>query len=141
MVVAQPAGGNCRLDGCAAPERVLLALSAGPKSVVALLSSAEQIEQDLQRLQGKVKAVRTYTSGENLEIVPQRAGKYGLKVWPGAWLGLNEKENLEQINLLIDHANFNADTVERVIVGNEVLLRQDMTVASSAAISARSSSA
>jgi exo-beta-1,3-glucanase (GH17 family) len=91
--------------------------------------SAEQIEQDLQRLQGKVKAVRTYTSGENLEIVPQRAGKYGLKVWAGAWLGLNEKENLEQINLLIDQANFNANTVERVIVGNEVLLRQDMTVA------------
>jgi len=90
--------------------------------------SPDQVEQDLQRLQGKVKAVRTYTSGENLEVVPQRAGKYGLKVWAGAWLGLNEKENLEQINLLIDHANFNAGTVERVIVGNEVLLRKDLTV-------------
>jgi exo-beta-1,3-glucanase (GH17 family) len=87
----------------------------------------EQIDQDLKRLQGKVRAVRTYSVGENLETVPQRAGKYGLKVWHGAWLNDNDKENLEQINLLIDHANRYPDTVERVIVGNEVLLRKDLT--------------
>ena len=87
----------------------------------------DQIEEDLKRLQGKVQAVRTYSSGENLETVPQRAGKYGLKVWHGAWLNDNDKENLEQINLLIDHANKYKDTVERVIVGNEVLLRKELT--------------
>ena len=74
-----------------------------------------------------MRAVRTYSTGENLEAVPQRAGKYGLKVWHGAWLNNNEKENLEQINLLIDHANKYKDTIERVIVGNEVLLRKDLT--------------
>ena len=74
-----------------------------------------------------MRAVRTYSTGENLEAVPQRAGKYGLKVWHGAWLNDNEKENLEQINLLIDHANKYKDTIERVIVGNEVLLRKDLT--------------
>jgi exo-beta-1,3-glucanase (GH17 family) len=87
----------------------------------------DQIEQDLKRLQGKVQAVRTYSAGENLETVPQRAGKYGLKVWEGAWLNANDKENLEQVNLLIDHANRYRDTVERVIVGNEVLLRKELT--------------
>jgi len=87
----------------------------------------DQIDDDLHRLQGKVRAVRTYSAGENLEAVPQRAGKYGLKVWHSAWLNNNEKENLEQINLLIDHANQYKDTVERVIVGNEVLLRKDLT--------------
>jgi exo-beta-1,3-glucanase (GH17 family) len=87
----------------------------------------DQIDQDLKRLQGKVRAVRTYSAGENLEAVPQRAGKYGLKVWHGAWLNDNDKENLEQVNLLIDHANRYPDTVERVIVGNEVLLRKDLT--------------
>jgi exo-beta-1,3-glucanase (GH17 family) len=89
--------------------------------------TAEQIDQDLKRLQGKVRAVRTYSTGENLEAVPQRAGKYGLKVWHGAWLNDNDKENLEQINLLIDHANKYPDTIERVIVGNEALLRKDLT--------------
>ena len=34
--------------------------------------------QDLARLQGKVRSVRTYSVAENLETVPQRAGKYGL---------------------------------------------------------------
>ncbi len=86
-----------------------------------------QIDSDLKRLEGKVKAVRTYSSGENLEAVPQNARKYGLKVWHGAWLNNNDKENLEQINLLIDHANKYKDTIERVIVGNEVLLRKDLT--------------
>lgn len=86
-----------------------------------------QIDSDLKRLEGKVKAVRTYSSGENLEAVPQNAGKYGLRVWHGAWLNNNDKENLEQINLLIDHANKYKDTIERVIVGNEVLLRKDLT--------------
>ncbi len=90
--------------------------------------TADQIDQDLKRLQGKVRAVRTYSTGENLEAVPQRAGKYGLKVWHGAWLNDNDKENLEQVNLLIDHANKYPDTIERVIVGNEVLLRKDLTV-------------
>ena len=99
----------------------------GQSPLTRTFPTPEQIDEDLKRVQGKVRAVRTYSSGENLEAVPQRAGKYGLKVWHGAWLNNNEKENLEQINLLIDHANKYKDTVERVIVGNEVLLRKDLT--------------
>ncbi|NDH62939.1 MAG: hypothetical protein EBY18_15115, partial [Alphaproteobacteria bacterium] len=99
----------------------------GQSPLTRTFPTPDQIEEDLKRIQGKVRAVRTYSSGENLEAVPQRAGKYGLKVWHGAWLNNNEKENLEQINLLIDHANKYKDTIERVIVGNEVLLRKDLT--------------
>jgi exo-beta-1,3-glucanase (GH17 family) len=99
----------------------------GQSPLSRVFPTPDQIEEDLRRLQGKVQAVRTYSTAENLETVPQRAGKYGLKVWHGAWLNDNDKENLEQINLLIDHANRYADTIERVIVGNEVLLRKDLT--------------
>ena len=99
----------------------------GQSPLTRTFPTPDQIEQDLRRIQGKVRAVRTYSTGENLEAVPQRAGKYGLKVWHGAWLNDNDKENLEQVNLLIDHANRYKDTVERVIVGNEVLLRKDLT--------------
>ncbi|MDI1287851.1 MAG: hypothetical protein PSV46_25950 [Reyranella sp.] len=99
----------------------------GQSPLTRTFPTPDQIEEDLKLIQGKVRAVRTYSSGENLEAVPQRAGKYGLKVWHGAWLNNNEKENLEQINLLIDHANKYKDTIERVIVGNEVLLRKDLT--------------
>ena len=99
----------------------------GQSPLTRTFPTPEQIDEDLARLKGKVQSVRTYSTGENLEAVPQRAGKYGLKVWHGAWLNDNDKENLEQINLLIDHANKYADTIERVIVGNEVLLRKDLT--------------
>jgi exo-beta-1,3-glucanase (GH17 family) len=100
----------------------------GQSPLTRTFPTPDQIDQDLKRLQGKVRSVRTYSAGENLEAVPQRAGKYGIKVWHGAWLNDNDKENLEQINLLIDHANRYPDTIERVIVGNEVLLRKDLTV-------------
>jgi exo-beta-1,3-glucanase (GH17 family) len=100
----------------------------GQSPLSRVFPSASEIEADLRRLKGKVRAVRTYSVAENLEAVPQNAGKYGLKVWHGAWLNSNEKENVEQINLLIDHANKYPDTIERVIVGNEVLLRRDLTV-------------
>jgi exo-beta-1,3-glucanase (GH17 family) len=100
----------------------------GQSPLTRTFPTVEQIDQDLARLKGKVLAVRTYSTGENLEAVPQLAGKYGLKVWHGAWLNDNDKENLEQINLLIDHANKYPGTIERVIVGNEVLLRKDLTV-------------
>ena len=101
----------------------------GQSPLTRTFPTPEQIDEDLSRLKGKVRAVRTYSTAENLETVPQRAGKYGLKVWHGAWLNDNDKENLEQINLLIDHANKYPDTIERVIVGNEVLLRKDLTLA------------
>ena len=85
-----------------------------------------QIEADLKLMQGRTAAVRTYTSLEGMEAVPRLAGKYGLKVWHGAWLNGVERENLEQISALIEHANRYPDNVERVIVGNEVLLRKDL---------------
>jgi exo-beta-1,3-glucanase (GH17 family) len=99
----------------------------GQSPLTRTFPTVDQIDQDLARLKGKVQSVRTYSTGENLEAVPRLADKYGLKVWHGAWLNDNDKENLEQINVLIDHANKYPDTIDRVIVGNEVLLRKDLT--------------
>ncbi len=88
--------------------------------------TAPQIEADLKLMQGRTAAVRTYTSLEGMEAVPRLAGKYGLKVWHGAWLNSIERENLEQLSALIEHANRYPDAVDRVIVGNEALLRKDL---------------
>ncbi|HYI70702.1 MAG TPA: glycosyl hydrolase family 17 protein, partial [Skermanella sp.] len=87
-----------------------------------------QIEEDLKLLKDEVMSVRTYTSREGLEHVPELARKYGIKVMQGAWIGskpiLNEEEVLAQIRL----ANKYPDVIDKVIVGNEVLLRNDRTV-------------
>ncbi|MBY0431077.1 MAG: exo-beta-1,3-glucanase, partial [Rhodospirillales bacterium] len=88
--------------------------------------SRAEIEQDLALLQGKVRGVRTYTSREGMEAVPELAGKYGIKVTHSAWLGNEEPVNRAEVKALIKAANEHPDSIERVIVGNEVLLRRDL---------------
>lgn len=90
--------------------------------------SAAEIETDLRALQGRIAGVRTYTSREGLEVVPALARKYDLGVTHSAWLGVKKDINELEIAALIEQANRYPDTVKRVIVGNEVLLRKDLTV-------------
>ncbi|MBM3558211.1 MAG: exo-beta-1,3-glucanase, partial [Alphaproteobacteria bacterium] len=86
----------------------------------------EEIEADLALLQGKVKRVRTYTSLEGMDAVPRLAGKYGIKVIHSAWLSDKRPINERETAALIAAANAHPQVIERVIVGNEVLLRKDL---------------
>lgn len=90
--------------------------------------TAAEIESDLKSLQGLAHGVRTYTSQEGMEIVPELAGKYGLTVIQSAWLGVEKPVNDAEVAALIDQANRHPDSIKRVIVGNEVLLRKDLPV-------------
>jgi exo-beta-1,3-glucanase (GH17 family) len=100
----------------------------GQSPLTMVYPTKAQIEEDLKLLKDEVMSVRTYTSREGLEHVPELARKYGVKVMQGAWIGskpiLNEEEVLAQIRL----ANQYPDVIDKVIVGNEVLLRNDRTV-------------
>lgn len=85
----------------------------------------EQIRQDLQILSRIANGVRTYSStGINAQI-PALARQFGLKVSAGVWLNDDREANEAEISALIEIAN----TVEldSVIVGNEVLLRNDLS--------------
>jgi exo-beta-1,3-glucanase (GH17 family) len=86
-----------------------------------------QVESDLKALAGRTEGIRTYTSREGLEVVPELAAKLGLKVTMGAWLGSDAGINDAEINALIAEANAHPDSIQRVIVGNEVLLRNDLS--------------
>lgn len=88
--------------------------------------TAAQVESDLKLLSGKVHSVRTYTSREGMELVPQLAARYGLKVTHSAWLGTETDTNEKEITALIEQANAHPDVITRVLVGNEVLLRRDL---------------
>jgi exo-beta-1,3-glucanase (GH17 family) len=85
-----------------------------------------QIDEDLKSLVGVAKGVRTYTSREGMEIVPELARKYGIEVTHSAWLGKKLDVNAAEVANLIKAANQYPDSIKRVIVGNEVLLRQDL---------------
>ncbi len=87
----------------------------------------DQIDDDLARIADKVKAVRTYSAIEGVADVPKLANRYGLKVTAGAWLDKDLKKNQRELDALIQLVNHNPN-IDRVLVGNEVLLRRDLTV-------------
>lgn len=84
------------------------------------------IEEDLTLLARSFDCVRTYTTDQGVDAVVPIARKVGLKVILGAWLGREAEGNAREIARTIALARDNADVVEAVIVGNEVLLRGDL---------------
>lgn len=92
-----------------------------------LYPSAAQIEEDMALLKGKVEAIRTYGS-VNLEQIPPLAGKYGLRVIAGVWLGSDDKLNDQEVEAAIALANRHPN-ITAIIVGNEAILRGDCTAA------------
>lgn len=95
--------------------------------------SAEEIAQDLEQLAKITDCVRTYSIENGLDQVPELAGKAGLKVIQGIWLGSNRLKNLAQIATVVRLAKEFPDVITSVVVGNEVLLRGEMTTADLAA--------
>src|ERR1700761_5328566 len=58
---------------------------------------AEQISQDLTQLAKISDCVRTYSTENGLDQIPEIAAKVGLKVMQGIWLSSNRQKNLSQI--------------------------------------------
>jgi len=98
---------------------------AGQSPLTRVYPTAEQIVEDLTLLRGRVEGVRTYTSLEGMDAVPPAARRLGLSVTHSAWIGREHAINQREVAALIAAANAYPDTIKRVIVGNEVLLRQD----------------
>jgi exo-beta-1,3-glucanase (GH17 family)/cellulose synthase/poly-beta-1,6-N-acetylglucosamine synthase-like glycosyltransferase len=92
------------------------------------LPTVEEIDEDLALLAGTTNAVRTYTVSGTLGEIPALARKHGLNVALGAWLDGNEEHNQQEVEQLIRIAHQNRRNVVRVIIGNEVLLRNDIPI-------------
>ena len=91
--------------------------------------SPERIDADLRALSQRFDCVRTYSQGQGLSAVPGIAERYGMKVLLGIWLGGDAKANAQQVELGIATANKYPQVLRGVIVGNEVLLRGDLSSA------------
>jgi len=88
---------------------------------------AWQIEQDLAQLKPLTDCVRTYSIDHGLDQIPEIARRHGMKVLHGLWLSSLPDLNRRQIETTIALANRFPDVIEAVIVGNEVLLRGEMS--------------
>ncbi|WP_035246398.1 glycosyltransferase family 2 protein [Desulfogranum mediterraneum] len=103
-------------------------MRAGNDPVRNNLPTATEVEADLKLLAGKTNAVRTYSVAGVHAKIPELARKYDLNVTLGAWIGPDHEENEQQLKRVIRLARENYRNVVRVIIGNEVILRGDLTV-------------
>ena len=86
-----------------------------------------EIDQDLQLLEGKTLAVRTYSDDGTLAHVPQLAERHGINVTVGAWIDNHNDANETELDTAIELARTHINVV-RVIIGNEVVLRGDIPI-------------
>jgi glucan 1,3-beta-glucosidase len=88
---------------------------------------AARIEQDLTQLAKLTDCVRIYSADQGLEHVVPIAQKLGLKVLQGFWVSGDPVKTKVQMEAAIDLVNRYPDAIRALVVGNEVLLRGDMS--------------
>lgn len=90
-------------------------------------AQAEQIRADLKLLAPLTRAVRTYSATGGVELVPDIAAEFGLRVTVGAWIDKDKARNEREIRSVIDlshrHSNVNG-----IFVGNETIYRGEEMV-------------
>lgn len=95
---------------------------------------AAQIDEDFAVLKLRTGCVRTYSIEHALGQIAGLARKHGLKVMQGIWLSSNPVSNRREIDGVVNLVRQFPDVISAVIVGNEVLLRGEMSGADLAAV-------
>lgn len=94
-----------------------------------LIISREALRSDLQQLAEITDCVRTYGVDHGLDAVPDVARELGMRVILGAWISSDAVANEAQIEKAIDLSRSHADVITLMVIGNEVLLRRELTAA------------
>jgi len=100
----------------------------GQSPLAGRFPSAAEVDTDVALLAGRVRALRSYAAIEGAYDTAAIAERHGLKLWQGIWLGSDRAANEREIAHGIELANRYPETIDRVVVGNEVLLRRDLPV-------------
>ena len=86
-----------------------------------------EIEEDLAKLARLTDCIRTYSTENGLDQVPAIAQRVGLKVIQGLWLGSDRKKNRVRIDETVALAKRYREVITAIVVGNEVLLRGELS--------------
>jgi exo-beta-1,3-glucanase (GH17 family) len=86
-----------------------------------------QIEEDLVHLKPLTDCIRTYSVDHGLDQIPEIAGRHGMKVMLGLWLSSLPDLSRHQIETAVALARRYPDVIQAIVVGNEVLLRGEMS--------------
>lgn len=87
--------------------------------------SEEQIQKRMEIVAPHTQWIRSFSCTQGNEFIPKKAREKGLKTMVGAWIDSNKENNAKEIGSLINLAN--QGLVDIAVVGNEVLLRKDLT--------------
>ena len=87
--------------------------------------SPQQIRERLSIIQPYTGWIRTFSCTDGHEQTPRIAHELGMKTMVGAWLGTDAAINERELQGVIDVAR--AGHADIVAVGNEVLLREDLS--------------
>ncbi|MDX1491823.1 MAG: glycosyltransferase [Pseudohongiellaceae bacterium] len=99
----------------------------GQDALIDNMPSEAQIVEDVRLLSESARELRTYSSRKSLASVPVAAKQFDMDVNLGIWLDTNMENNAEELSSGISLANLH-DSVTRVMVGNESILRGDFAV-------------
>ena len=88
--------------------------------------SEKQIRRRMNIIQPHTQWVRSFSCTKGNEYIPKIAKNKGLKTVVGAWISNDKSKNGKEIEELISLSN--AGLVDIAVVGNEVLLRDELTV-------------
>ncbi len=91
--------------------------------------SEERLKADLQQIKGLTNRVRTYSVSRGLDQVPVIANGLGMKVALGIWVESDKDKTHREIELALKTIRANPVSIDRVVVGNEAVLRGEITPA------------
>lgn len=89
-----------------------------------------QIAEDLAQLAKVTTCIRTYSTDNGLDRIPELARAAGLKVLQGVWLAnptMFALPNRQQMDRAVELARDFPDVIIGIVVGNEVMLRTEMS--------------
>jgi glucan 1,3-beta-glucosidase len=89
----------------------------------------EQIDEDVALLSKYTDCIRTYSVDDGLDYVLQSARRYNVKVLHGIWVSGDMDKTHRQVATSVAYAKAYPDVITAIVVGNEVLLRGEMTAA------------
>ena len=96
--------------------------------------AAAQIEEDIAQLAKISNCVRVYATDQGIANVVPIAARHGMKVLQGIWVSNNAVKTQVQVEAALALAERYPDTVMAIVVGNEALLRGDISAPNLAAL-------
>ncbi len=100
-------------------------MRADDDPVKSILPTEKEIDEDLALLAGTTHAIRTYTVFEVQGKIPELAQKHKINVALGAWIDARLDDNEAELQKFTGILR-NPVNVVRAVVGNEVVLRNDI---------------